>query len=478
VSSLGLPLDRERPLRPQIRESRPGELAVAVAACVLSGCLLATTGDWVAFAVVVGAFLVALGALFPAVFVVILLLGRPLLDDASNATAGVPSANVSGAVALALIVFTALTVARRRRLLWPQAASALLLALAVSVVSAIQARATLGPVVATAPAAEVVRLAALLSIYVLAANLFGTPETSRRLFVLVGLSGVLPALVGIYEWLSGPPVVEELGITRISGTFVGPVPFGLFLAVSALILMFLPRGALRPSLRVPAVLAVCVPLVGSSSREGWIVFAGGVLLLGWRARKLLVLAVAVAIVALLVAVPTIRERVLPVSTPAASTSAPQPYDSWHWRTANWKTLLAKWRERPVFGYGLRTTEYVNPRAPLETRSQPGGGFSAHSLLVRLLVEGGVILLAAYVAFFATLMRSLRPLARGAWELQSLGRLLWVIWALLLVASVSTDDPLDETALMIPLFALTGSLDAAYRARSSERGPSAGGRAAR
>jgi O-antigen ligase len=461
AGTFGLPLDRQRPLGEQLWDGRARELAAAAGASVLGGCILAATGDWLSFALIGIGFLVALGALRPALFVAVVLLVRPCLDDVSDVTAGVRSANLGGALALALILTTALAVSRQRRVTWPQAGPALMVALGVSAVSAVQARLKLGAVVGTVPISEFVRLGALLAAYVAAANLYPTADNARRLFLIVGLSGVIPGIIGIVEWINGPAVAEGLGVPRVSGPFVSPVPFATFLAVTALILIFLPRGRLRPWARVAAVIVICIPLVGTLTREGWFVFTAGVVLLGWRNRPAVVVAIAIAVVAVVALVPTVHNRVLPQAQ--ASASAPPTYESWQWRRDNWRGLLDKWREAPVFGYGLRTTIYVNPRAPADRHGQTGYAFEAHSLPVRLLVEGGVVLLAAYVAFFALLIRSVRRLARDPWELQSLGKVLLAIWTVLIVVSVTADDPLAGTATMMPLLALTGSLDAAHRA---------------
>jgi hypothetical protein len=433
---------------------------VAVAASVLGGCLLGATGDWLAFVLLGVAFLVTLGAVRPALFLALFLLVRPLLDDVGGATAGVRSANLAGGLGLALILAAAFDVVRRRRVTWPEAAPVFAIALGVSAVSAVQAWVKLGAVVGLVPVTEFVRLAALFAAYLAAANLFGTPERARRLFLVVGLSGVVPALLGVKEWIEAPPATQDLGVPRVSGPFVSPVPFSTFLAVTALILLFLPRGWLRPWARIAAVLVICIPLVGTLTREGWFVFTAGVVLLGWRTRRAVVVAVAVSVVAVVALVPTVHDRVLPSSQ--ATASARPTYESWQWRRDNWRGLLEKWSASPVFGYGLRTTTYVNPRAPVASQRQAGYAFEAHSLVVRLLVEGGVILLAAFGAFFVALIRSVRRLARDPWELQPLGKLLLAIWSVLLVVSISADDPLAGTATMMPLLALTGSLDAAHR----------------
>jgi O-antigen ligase len=460
--TLGLPLDRERAVVPQVREARPGELAVAVVASVLGGCTLVATGGWAAFALLGVALFVALGLLRPALFLGLVLVVRPLLDQFTGVTVGIRSANVGGLLALVLIAAAVLDATRRRRVTWPCASAALLIALAVSAVSALQALLTIGPAIGTEPIAEVIRVGALLAAYVLAANVFDTQEKVRRLFVVAALCGVVPGILGLVEWIGGPPVVAGIGLPRISGPFVGPIPFGAFLAFTALLLLFLPRDQLRPSLRIPALLAVCAPLVGTSSREGWVIFLGGVVLVGWRTRKSAVVGVALAIAALLVLVPTVRERALPAPAPPAGAPVQHTYASWTWRTKNWETLLDEWRKQPVFGFGLRSTTWVNPRTPVSSQGEPSGGFDAHSLAVRLLVEGGVVMLIAYVAFFVVLMRSTWRLARDSWELQPLGRLIFAIWALLIVVGLTADDPFDGTAVMIPLFALTGGLEAAHR----------------
>ena len=460
---LGLPLDPERPVLPQVRESRPGEIAVAAVASVLGGCALAGSASWVPFAVLGVAFFALLGALRPAVFLALLLLVRPLLDEVSDVTVGARSANLGGALAVALILTAALVAIRQRRLTWPAAAPAMLLALAVTVVSAAQAILVVGSAVGTTPLAEVLRFGALCAAYVLAANLFAAPEQARRLFALVGLSAAVPAVIGIVEWIGGPPLAQGLDVVRITGPFVGPVPFGIFLAVAALIILYLPRDTLRPAVRIAVALPVLAALVGTSSRTGWFILVAGVLLLGARAHKRLVVVIAVLLVAVVALVPAVRERALPTSDPAVSAATQQTYSSFLWRQENSRTLLEKWAERPVFGYGLRTTPFVNPRTPFASRGQAGGGFSAHNLVVRLLVEGGVVLLAAYALFLGVLMRSVWRMFRDPWELRPLATLLCAIWALLLVVAVAADDPLDVTALMLPLLALTGSLDAAHRA---------------
>jgi O-antigen ligase len=97
-------------------------------------------------------------------------------------------------------------------------------------------------------------------------------------------------------------------------------------------------------------------------------------------------------------------------------------------------------------------------------TSPGQGFEAHNMIVRILVEGGVVLLAVYLAYFYVVLKRLRRLARAPWELAGQARLMFVLWGLTLFAGFTTDDPISLTALMVGLLALTGALEGAWRAR--------------
>ena len=89
----------------------------------------------------------------------------------------------------------------------------------VSVVAAFNAGATLNNAAGFTPAAEVVRLLALLAIYVIAANLFDTPDKARKLFLVVVLSAIVPTVWGLVELVNGPVAASEDDV----GPHLGPV---------------------------------------------------------------------------------------------------------------------------------------------------------------------------------------------------------------------------------------------------------------
>jgi len=127
--------------------------------------------------------------------------------------------------------------------------------------------------------------------------------------------------------------------------------------------------------------------------------------------------------------------------------------------------MRKWQERPLTGFGLQSTDYVNPHRVYHTPgTQDVGGFDAHNTAVKLLVEGGLVLLLAWIALIATMTSRLRALSRRDWAFKPQARAILFVWVGMIVIGLGTDDPLAATAMMYGLFALSGSLEGAYRRR--------------
>jgi O-antigen ligase len=445
------------------------QLSLAALGSVAVGAGLAVTGEWqLLVAVLAGVALFALGLLRPATFLAVFILIRPVLAVVSNGNVaqGVASSNADGAIALLLLAVAIVCLSGMRSVHFPRATVAFGLVLVLSAGAAIYAFDTLGSTVRLDPVSELVRLSAELAIYVLAANLLATPARLRRLFALVALSAVGPAIIGLTQWISGPAYVPELGLARISSTFGGgPNQFAAYMALSALLLVGLPE-LLPRWVRLPSLVLILAALVGTYSREGWAMFLLGSLLIGWRRRPALVVAVIAVSVAIVALVPAVQSRVVPLSTsPAGSAQAPDTYASFGWRLDTWRILLDKWEQRPLIGYGLRSTQYVNPRR-LGVTGGPSSGFLAHNSAVQILVEGGVLLMIGYLVLLWILLAGIRRMSRARWELRAFAALLLTLWVTVIVAGLTSDDTLGETTLMYAILAMTGSLEGAFRASRS------------
>ena len=455
-----------------------GQAAATLGLSLLAGLALAASPDWwLAFGLVGIAGLVACGLMNPALFLGIFLFVRPVLDEFSGATAGVPSANVAGALGVLLVGITVVALSLRRERFSVPGTAALVAIVLVSVVAALQSRFELGGAVGGDSLAEIVRLVALVAVFALAAHVSTSLDRTRTLFVVVALSAAIPALYGMVELAGGAPVKEGTDIGRISGTFTGPVPFGAFLAFAALITIFGPVKHIPGWVRWPALALMLLALTESFSRVGWVFFIVGLIVLGWPQQKRLVAAFVVGLVIVGMASSDVRERALPAGSDAPSAASSEAgYESYGWRAENWGGLLDKWAEKPLLGYGLQSTQYVNPRAPVGLVAAAGGGYEAHNMIIRVLVEGGIVLLLVYLTFFALVLRRLWRLLRADWELAGSARLLFVVWALVLFTGITTDDPFSLTAVMVGLLALTGALEGAWRVAGPEAGERANGEA--
>ena len=452
------------PRSPALRGISPAQAGATLLISALAGVTVAATGDWkVAAGLVAAGGFTLIGMLRPALFVAMFMLLRPLLDG-FDLSSDVPSGNVAGLVGVLLVsVLLVMVVTRRRPTYVPATGRALVAVVLVSLLAVAQARFTLGDATGLEPVAEVLRLLALVAIYLLAANLFDTPAKARNLFLIVVFSAFVPALWGIVELLNDPIAQRNSEVGRISGPFVGPNALGGFLGLAALLLIFLPPEGLPRWVRFAGLAATVVALAATYSRMGWVFLLVGLAVLGWRERKAVVLAGAAVAIALCVAVPAIRERAVPFAVPKDKLEqSDKTYESFDWRINNWRGLLDKWEERPVFGHGLQTTGFVNPRRVTEDRAEASGGFDAHNMVVRILVEGGVVLLLVYIAFFWVMLASVRRLRRRRWPLAEHSRLMYVLWLLVILIGLGTDDPFGFTALMYAMLALTGALEGAYR----------------
>lgn len=457
MSSRSLPMAAFAPARH--RSTRPPltQVAIVVTMGVLSA--YAAIGVHklpVLFGIVAAIGFAALGLTRPVIFLGLFLAIRPLLDKAGGTHVG--GVNAAGALGLLLVLIMFGLILASPRQVRPPGAGLFAVVLLVSTLAVVPALLNYGGSIGLKPEAEIARLAAMLAVYVLAANLLATPLKVERLFTLIGLSGVIPALWGLIQLAQGVPHAAGLPISRISGPFTGPNPFALYLAVSAIVLVGLPRRALPAAVRVGALIPIFVALIETYSRAGWALFLIGFVLLGWRRHKRLVAAGLVIVVVLVLFIPSVHDRVLPPSQ-SGGVATPQ---SFQWRLDNWRGLLVAWEKRPITGYGLTTTGYVNPVKFVDPEGSGGNGFDAHNTVVKLLVEGGLVMLAVWVALIVAIVNRLRLLSRKAWQFQHFARLTLVLWIGAIVVGLSTDDPLRATATIGALLALVGALEGAYR----------------
>jgi O-antigen ligase len=127
-------------------------------------------------------------------------------------------------------------------------------------------------------------------------------------------------------------------------------------------------------------------------------------------------------------------------------------------------LVEVYESSPVVGHGLKSTEVVNTTragtTTVRTPENPTGrvGANPHSTVMRALVEGGPLLLAAWIALLAALIGGMWRLTRGrSEEVRPYARILLVLWIVMAIAGTASGDIASFTAEMFALLALTGAL---------------------
>jgi hypothetical protein len=456
-------------------------VAAAVLLSIGAGAAVSLAGWEIPVAVLVLAGTIGLGIERPALFLGVVLSVRPLLDVASQQTVhlGSGSINPAGAVGLCVLAVSFGHMLTASRTTLPAVSRTLIAVLAFSVVAAVVAYENFGSAAGTSAVTELIRLAAALGVFVLAASVASKPRPARHLFLIVSLSAIVPAVSAIIQFASHSALAPGgLLIERAFGTFSGPNPLGEYCAISALILITAPASFMRRGVRFVALAIVLGALVISYSRAGYAMLLIGVVVIEGRRISHRFVWATLVLAIMLVSVPSVRNRILPTGT----TAAPQEqfartgqtgllagngtYGSFGWRLYNWSKLLNKWEQSPLLGFGLQSTVIVNPvrqRLPNGTAQ----GFLAHNTVVRCLIEGGPIMLFLWALLCVRLITRSARAKEEPWALQSYARILWGIWIAVVVIALTTDDPFSGSVLLYSCFALTGALQAAFSRHQKE-----------
>jgi O-antigen ligase len=246
------------------------------------------------------------------------------------------------------------------------------------------------------------------------------PQTARRFLLGLTLAATVAAVVGLLQvGLCPGPDVPAAGprwlyhrCARAHGFF--SIYMTLAGVLSLVLLAILPRllpgaGELRwfggPGL------VMLGGLVATYTRGAWIGFAAGVLVVAAtvrRGRWLLLVGLVLLASAALVAPRELRHRFLSMADPEEAGVRERVY--------MWRSGLAMWRERPVLGVGPGGVKREYPRYALPEAIKKGTSH-VHSTPLQILVERGVLGLAAWLAiwaaFFTRCIGRLRRLPREA-----------------------------------------------------------------
>jgi len=386
----------------------------------------------------------------PAWGLVFFVLARGAADAFSETRLEVLGAAVNPAAALGVAALAAAAVRARRldRADW-RLCVPLAVLLAVVGFEAAVGLATFGRGQAGDALRELLRVASLAAFFILVLAL-PSPRERRRVYRAVLAAIAMCAVWGAVQYAAGEGTLElTSGVRRARGPFAYPNT----LAYTALLGAALHGGEALAGVSRRAegwaraagagALLVVLALTASVTVIALAFLALGLFLVLTRRAALL----AAAAVLVLAACPLLLPRLamLAASEPAVDLAGGHARNTLTARLDIWRGLLAVARERPLWGWGLRSVPRVNP-VQEEFRE---AGSEPHNDFLLFLVEGGVFGLAGFVAFHVAALRMLARRAAAAPAGAGKGRLtgLWVAYVCMLTGSLG-NNLLSFTALLV------------------------------
>ncbi len=221
-------------------------------------------------------------------------------------------------------------------------------------------------------------------------------------FLAAGAVGlIIPIATAIVQAVSTGTVDPVSGLVRIDGPFVHPNPFATYLVVAALIAapVFLRYGGAKRFF-AGLVFVSCVGIIVLTyARAGWGSLVLGLIVIGMRLDRRLLVSLAIAAVLVVLVNPSTVTRLADLAAPDDPTITYENPNSMEWRVGYWVEVLPLAGSNPVTGIGLDTVEQVT-----------SVGLPPHNSFVQAFVEAGVIglsgLLLVVLAAWRLLGRSL------------------------------------------------------------------------
>jgi putative inorganic carbon (HCO3(-)) transporter len=239
-------------------------------------------------------------------------------------------------------------------------------------------------------ARDLVKFAAAYAIYLVVVTERPSAEWLKRLLAVVVFGALIPIVVGWWQFTNsiGLGGARESGL-RILSTFDHPNTYGFYL-VAIVAAAWGLRWAVSPRLR-PIVDAIGIAALASTvltlSRNTWGALAVLVIVIGWRDRRVLLVAAAAAGVAM-VAMPRLVIRATDFLNPRMGNN---PGGSLVGRLDLWDRDIALWQTQPLIGHGWGSViDVVNE--------------AAHNDFLRSLAEAGIIGFVFYVLMVGSLIR--------------------------------------------------------------------------
>ena len=280
---------------------------------------------------------------------------------------------------------------------------------------------------------ELIRLVSIIGIYLVACAVITTREQFTRFIHTLILSLVIPVVFGLYQ------IATHTGFSffdlsnRVYGTFGHPNVFGFYLVLMISIMgsFAIAKGKNRTSgIAAVGFLLLAAMLALTYTRGAWLGMLVALLVVGFARvpKRVLVVLILGSIISLSApilnrwALTTLGVDVGKVPVISRLMQSNNEANSIDWRFGVWHEMTAKFRERPLLGYGLGSFTKVRE---LQVNDHYAST-EAHNDYLRLAVETGIVGLGIYVLLLflvaRALIRTYHALAGSSYQLIVLGML--------------------------------------------------------
>ncbi|MEI7498640.1 MAG: O-antigen ligase family protein [Candidatus Falkowbacteria bacterium] len=326
-----------------------------------------------------------------------LVLARPLLDVFSNQTIitffGL-SINLAGFLATAVILLYGLVFFSKHSndsLPFKKSLQVFWLIALLGVLTSIDPKVSL---------AEWLRLSSIFVCFYLGFRLFGQPRRWQRLITAAILSGLIPAIIAMAQFLTntGLTIPMEGIFNRIYGTFAHPNLLAYYLVVVISLLGFELIRRPKRQLIFWAYAALggfySLVLILTYTRGAWLALIATFGIAGLlRFRKFLLIFCLVLFV-VYAGIGPIRNRVNDLTGGR--------YSSIQWRFQLWSDSMNYLGDRLILGYGTGTAKEVI----LKQRGEEAGSADPHNDYLKLALENGLVGLITYIWLLLLIVNTL------------------------------------------------------------------------
>lgn len=297
---------------------------------------------------------------------------------------------------------------------------------------------------------EFLRWFSFFALFILGFNLFRGARPLTTLIRVLIFSSLIPTLVALWQALNNQGFFDGERL-RANGTFVHPNMLAFYLVFVITLSLFIFLTVRHQAIEKYFYLLLALPLLAALfltyTRGAWLCLFLTLFLIGLkRFRLFLVTSLLVIAIFYFVAAP-FQERVNSLFSFSAS-------DSTVWRLDLWRDAISYTSGHLAFGYGPGTSPLVIG----QYRSYVLGSSEPHNDYIKLLLEVGLVGLAAYAGLIIGLLSRLyHGYHQEKFPRRRLLFLFMLIFSVALFLSSAGDNILKDSSLQWSFWALNGAL---------------------